>query len=292
VWSSGIRGVDVARARYRERVPSEGVDHARVRALLEVRRWADAAQLLTAGLAHDPVDADGWCLLSVCLSRLDRTAEALDAATRAVHADPGSSWAYSCASAAALRLDLRDDAERFATEAIAAEPDAWQPYVTLATALDTPERRTDAWLAAVHAVELAPYEADAHEMVGRLALGFGWRRHAETAFERALALDPTHEAARHNLGVLRLDEDRMAEGMGHLGAVLRTAPAGSAPGATLDAVARHVVGRAIVLGLFLGFGAVWISTIPSALMRAFSASAWSCCGSCSWPLASAARKPT
>jgi Flp pilus assembly protein TadD len=235
---------------------------------MDLRRWADAAQLLTAGLADDPSDDEGWCRLSQCQFELGRTAEALDSATRAIAVDPASGWAYCCAAVAALRLGLRDEAERFASEAVAVTPDDWVAYVVLATVLDVPERRTEAWLAAVHAVELAPHEADTHEMVGRLALGFGWRTHAETAFERALALDPTHEIARHNLGVLRLTEDRLAEGLGHLGAVLRMSPSGTDTTAALDGVARHLVGRSIVIGLFVGFGAVWAAAFPSPLFRA------------------------
>ena len=181
--------------------PDVGAEHAVH--LLELRRAADARALLVSLLASHPGDHRLARLMgSACLMTGDPV-EALVWAGRAVSLEPYDVGAYLVVVDA--HLELGRPRQAIAAARTAAELAPQEPFVlcALATALAAGGRRTagEATLAALEAVRLAPDHPDT-----QFTLGCVLHRRAPAAargsYGRALALDPTHSAARLNLAVL------------------------------------------------------------------------------------------
>ena len=171
--------------------------------LLELGRAAEAHALLVSLLVSHPGDHRLAHLMgSACLMSGD-PAQALVWAGRAVSLEPDDVGAYLVAVDANLGLGRPRPAIAAARTAAALAPQ--EPFVlcALATALAAGGRRTagEANLAALEAIRLAP-----DHPATQFTLGCVLHRRApdaaRAAYRRALALDPTHSAARLNLAVL------------------------------------------------------------------------------------------
>lgn len=179
------------------------VDHRRIEALVELGRHAQARELVTAALAESPDDRDLHGLHARALLGLGDPDAALRAGNRVVALAPDDEWGHRLCSVALDHLGQLQEAARAAAEAVRLAPHAWQTHQRYAAAsLRLPGGQLEAHAAAMRAVELAPNEPEAHFTVGLVAQHRSDHDIARAAYQRTLALDPTHAQALNNLTVL------------------------------------------------------------------------------------------
>lgn len=237
-------------------------DRARARAeldaLLELSRHREALDAVRTLLAEEPDAALLHGQASRALTGLGDHRGALEAAGRAAALAPAWPWAHRLCATALLELGRPQEAARAAHEAVRLQPDRAVNHEVYAQVLvDAPGGLPTAWLAALHAVRLAPDDAGSHFTVGYVA---GRRRDARTAIEayrRTLAIDPEHATALHNLALLESGTSlrRRADG---LAGALRLDPQRRAFHATADAWADRVVRRA------------WLGSLAALLVAALT----------------------
>jgi tetratricopeptide (TPR) repeat protein len=97
--------------------------------------------------------------------------------------------------------------------------------------------------AARAAVSLAPGEPEAHSYLGWCLARHGRAADARASYEAALALDPTHEGALNNLGVLHLDRADLQRAGAALGSGIQASPTSRVLRRNLDEVVVRALGR-------------------------------------------------
>lgn len=236
-----------------------GVDPAteRARVLIEAGRHGEAEGVLQSALAKEPDDGAKWCLYALCLVRLERAKHAVEAAGRAAALEPEEEWPHRLASIALCSLGDYQNAVVAAREAIRREPDLWQTHAQLALALHELKHRgaaDEAWQAASYAVNLASNEAETHFVMGVVAQERGDLSTAEAAYEKSLALDPTHAAAMNNLGLVQLKRGKLHQAVEGFTSSLRTDPRLQVARANVESVGW----RLTTYAYYLAFGGWWI----------------------------------
>ncbi len=176
--------------------------------LINAGRADDAVTLLGRFLAEQPADVTALGLMSLAHLRAHRWDEALDLADQAIGFDPGYLPAWQRRSIALIELDRMPDARDAAVEYLRLAPDQWHAHYTMARVLlPVRGRRQQALWHAGHAVELAPQDADAHNLLGVIHRAMEHRAAAEASYRTALGIDPTHALARSNLALLTLGRE-------------------------------------------------------------------------------------
>src|SRR3954469_554580 len=131
---------------------------ARASAMLDVRRFDAASDLLARVVAAEPESSRAWCLMSRAHVGAERYPDAISAANRAVSLDPADEWPHRLASNALVHLGNYPDALRAADEACRLAPGYWQTHVGGARAARPGRPRGAAAEAASRARALAPNE--------------------------------------------------------------------------------------------------------------------------------------
>jgi Flp pilus assembly protein TadD len=173
--------------------------------LINAGRADDAVAMLGRVLAEQPTDVTALGLLSLAHLRAHRWSDALTAADQAIGLEPSHlpGWQRRCI--ALIELDRMADAEIAAAEYLNLAPDQWHAHYTMARVLRSIRgRRQEALRHARKAVELAPDDADAHNLLGVIHRALEDKASAEREYRSALAIDPTHALARSNLALLTL----------------------------------------------------------------------------------------
>jgi tetratricopeptide (TPR) repeat protein len=154
-----------------------------------------------------------------------RWAEALTAADQAIGLEPGYVPAWQRRCVALIELDRMADAQIAATEYLTLVPDQWHAHYTMARVLRSVRgHRQEALRHALRAVELAPADADAHNLLGVIHRALEDKGGAEREYRAALAIDPTHALARSNLALLTLGRVGTEEVMAGLRAAAASDP--------------------------------------------------------------------
>jgi tetratricopeptide (TPR) repeat protein len=177
----------------------------RVSTLIDLGRFAQAAQDAGTILAAEPHNPRALCLLARARLGLDDNPAALKAAEAAIAADLDNEWAFRIASVALDRMGMHYASVKMARSAVRVAPHLSDCHARLALALAALGTDFDeAQLAADRAVQLNPHSLDAHLAAGAVAAAEGRREDARSAYERALAIDPTSSTAHNNLARLHL----------------------------------------------------------------------------------------
>ncbi len=247
--------------------PALGVRIARARSLLDLRRHDEASVLLRRVLADDPGQAVAWRLLARAQIGAQQAAEALRCARRACALDPTDAWAHHVRSHAATKLGRHEEAIEAARRTVALAPNSWQSHARLAEAIAHEGARRGVWAqanaAAERAVELGPDEPDTHFLVGTIAAQWGLLGCAEDAFQRTLALDPTHVGARFALAWLHMDQtkhdrgSRLAQSAESIANVARADPRNQIVRGEFTNILRATMARLATL-LFLAVLSRWL----------------------------------
>jgi tetratricopeptide (TPR) repeat protein len=171
-------------------------------ALIEMRRYGDAAARAQEVLAADPDSAPAACLLALSAIRSGDPDLGLGAAEFAISVEPDWEWPHRLASGACAQLGDEQRAVAEAEEAVRLAPSDHGTHLCLAEVLLQFRRIAEAHARSDLALKLAPDSADAHFLIGRVARAEERDRDAERAYQRAIELDPGHAPAHKGLAGL------------------------------------------------------------------------------------------
>jgi tetratricopeptide (TPR) repeat protein len=242
--------------------------HRRAEDLLDLRRPVEAEQLLRDHLADDAEDAAALILLGQALHHRDRLVRAERVIRSALRLEPEMHHGYLVLTD--VLVDQHDilGAERAAKQAIRLGPEQWTSHYSLARTMvqGTRPRYRDALEVALHAVNLAPHSAMAHNMVGICLNGLNDRAQARSAFEEALRLDPQQIDAAANLAALDAATGKLRRGTQRITAALSQEPTESALHEALDHLVFRfcfrlffvVVVAGVVVGIEVAVEAPWL----------------------------------
>ena len=226
--------------------------------LLDVHRPQEALRVLAPLLAQDPEDSYVLCMSARAELDLNKPARAHKLATRAAAAQPHAEHPLRLMALSLKQMRRSDEACEAAQAAVANAPNLWQTHYVLAyVSAGMPGMSSVAWEAARRAVELAPYEAHTHAVMGQVALEDGDKAAAEKALREALRLDPDLAMARNDLGRLQLLRGD------HFGAASHFAHA-AASDVRMD-VARQNIDAALAMAV--GRIVFWVSVAVFVLAR-------------------------
>jgi len=231
----------------------EATTLARVQALLDLGRAAEARARILPLVGSDDTSYHAWCLLALCEIRLESFDTARVAAEHAIAMYPEGDWGYRLLSLALSGLGDRSKAADSARRSVACAPELWLTHLTLAESLgkDSPREGLEA---AERAVQLAPHQAAAHVTHGYLLDAVGDMDGAERAYLRALELEPGNAKAMNNLGVVALRRGGPTSAARHFSRALRHDPR-----LTLTATNVAGVGRLLLMLILLAGSAVVLS---------------------------------
>jgi tetratricopeptide (TPR) repeat protein len=193
--------------------PAPGDVRERTRALVRLRRYAEAAATARSGLAGEPDDPELAYLYASALSSAGNHAEALPAARRAVGLQPGSARAQQVLGWASYKAGHHADAAAVLAHAISLDPHDAESHVMRADALIklVPRsrlawQRRDALTAEAHAhaaeaVRLRPAGAEGYLVHAKACLAQGDPAGARGWAERGLAIEPDHPVGHQILGL-------------------------------------------------------------------------------------------
>jgi Flp pilus assembly protein TadD len=234
---------------------------ARASAMLDLRRFDEAAELLARVVAAEPESSRAWCLLARAHLGADRFAEAVEVANRAVALDPSDEWPHRLASNALVHLGNYPDAQRAAGAACGLAPSYWQTHVCVAQAALAAQRLDAAADAAARARALAPTEPDVHFLSGKVSLARGDLAGAREHQERALALDPAHSGAMNELGRIRLRRHDAAGAVRHFINAARATPDERIYSRNIDVVILRTVSRTIYIFTLIALILIWVPAV-------------------------------
>lgn len=229
----------------------------RARLLAELGRYDEAIGELSLLIAAAPGHADALTMLARMHLAGDRAAEALDAAEAALAVAPDAVPALVARGFALADLERWKEAAATADQILTLGPT--DPYAqrSAAAILSGARNGQPALDAAWRGVELVPEEPQAHLVLGLVAARLGLFDLAERAYREALRLDPQLAEARHDLGVIRLDQRRYAEALEHLTEAAAMDPARGDAGRTigdgLRRVVLHAAGWSLVVTVLVAF---------------------------------------
>lgn len=188
----------------------------RAELLADLGRYGDAVDELRFALALAPADGRALVLLARVQLAAQRPDEALTAADTAVSATPDLVPALVARGMALLDLSRFDEAAQAADRLLDVGRD--DPYALRSAAAILSEARNgqQALNVAWRGVELAPEESDAHLVLSLVAARLHVYDLAERGYREALRLDPDLADARHDVGVIRLEQRRYATELEYL----------------------------------------------------------------------------
>jgi tetratricopeptide (TPR) repeat protein len=181
-------------------------------ALIEMRRYPEAALSAQRVLGADPHNARAACLLAQSALGTTDYSQALAAAESAIAIQPDWEWPHRLASIACSALNMRERAVIEAQEAVRLAPDQYATHVRLGEALLIDGKLDTALEHSERALALAPGNADAHNLAGRVAHARGRNKEATQAYLRALEIQPDHVPSHNNLARLKLQGGRFRGG--------------------------------------------------------------------------------
>jgi tetratricopeptide (TPR) repeat protein len=234
---------------------------ARASAMLDVRRFEEASELLARVVSAEPESSRAWCLMARAHLGADRYTEAVSAANRAAALDPADEWPHRLASNALVHLGKYPDALRAAYQACRLAPSYWQTHVCVAQAALAAQRLDVATEAAARARGLAPNEPDVHFLSGKVSLARSDLGGAREHQERALALDPGHSGAMNELGRIRLRRHDTAGAIRHFISAARATPDERIYSRNIDVVLLRAVSRTIYVFTLIALILIWIPAV-------------------------------
>ncbi|MFC4910076.1 tetratricopeptide repeat protein [Actinomadura gamaensis] len=190
---------------------------ARVDGLLELRRAAEAAELLRGAVAEYPDAMPVWHRIAHAQLLLGQFDFAASAAQRVIELAPEHPDGYIMRGYLHSLQDRPVQAAEFLRQAVRVAPEMWQPHVELARALlKVRGMEAEALDVAGTAASLAPEEAVPHAVFGEALLRAQKPQEARAALQRSLAIDPQDADALRLLGEAEIEAGRMVTGIHRL----------------------------------------------------------------------------
>ncbi|SIQ21766.1 tetratricopeptide repeat protein [Micromonospora avicenniae] len=229
----------------------------RAKLLAELGRYDEAAAEVSYAVALEPANAVALTLLARLHLAAGRPAEALTVADTALAAAPGTVAPLVARGMALADLERYAESARAADEILAIGPDDAYAQRSAAAILAGSRNGQPALNAAWRAVELTPEEPEGHLVLGLVAANLHLYDLAERAYREALRLDPRLAEARHDIGVIRLEQRRWSEALEHLAEAAATGPARVDGGRSIPDRLRRMVlyaaGWSLVVAVLVAF---------------------------------------
>jgi Flp pilus assembly protein TadD len=156
--------------------------------------YVDADKWLTRSVAWNPQDTDAWYYLGRARYNENKFAAAVDAFLQCLKLSPGNVKAEDNLGLAYAGLGRNEEATAAYQQAM-----AWQsqaalknagPYINLGSLLLDENRPEEAVPYLLHAVEIAPRESRAHELLGKAYTRLEKLPEAQSELEKAVELSP------------------------------------------------------------------------------------------------------
>ena len=213
----------------------------RAQLLAELGRYDEAAGELGYAIAMDPANAEALTMLARVHLAAERSAEALTAADAAVAAAPQAVPPLVARGLALVDLLEFKAAAGTADEILALGPTDAYAQRSAAAILGEARNGQQALNAAWRGVELAPEEPQGHLVLGLVSARLELFDLAERAYREALRLDPELGVARHDIGIIRLEQRRYTEALEHLTEAVALDPVRMDSGRTVSGDVRRLV---------------------------------------------------
>lgn len=194
------------------------------RALTEIGRHREAAEMIGRILAESPEDPEALRLLTHAYLSLHELDAALRSADRCIAAEPEDGVGHRYRASILAALGRSDEARHSARAAVQRSPDdVWAHYV-LVDVLLKGSRVGEAREAAGRLLSLAPGWSSAHDAVGRVAIADARHQEAEAHLRKALEIDPESAVAMNNLGTVFLRQKKSGKAVRYFWNALRSRP--------------------------------------------------------------------
>jgi tetratricopeptide (TPR) repeat protein len=156
--------------------------------------YADADKWLTRMLTLTPADSEGWYYLGRAKYSENRFTEAISAFQQSLKLDPGNVKAEDNLGLSYAGLDRKEEALAAYKTAILWQTQATQknpgPYIDLGSLLLDQGRPQQAAPYLLEAIEIAPLESKAHELLGKAYARLEELPKAQSELEKAVELSP------------------------------------------------------------------------------------------------------
>jgi tetratricopeptide (TPR) repeat protein len=181
------------------------------RALLDLKRPADALASFERAIALQPDLAEAHNERGIALDNLGRAGEALASYDRALQIAPGLAAAHCNRGNVLQALNRYEEAVASYDQALALRPDIAEAYSNRGNALLRLKRHAEALASYARALTLRPDYAEAHSNRGAVLQEMGRYQEALESYDRAIALLPDYSGAHANRGLalhqlMRFDE--------------------------------------------------------------------------------------
>jgi tetratricopeptide (TPR) repeat protein len=196
----------------------------RAELLADLGRYDDAAEELAQAIATNPQDVEALALLARVRLAAGDPKGALEPANQAVAVGPAVLPALAVRGRVLVELGHPSAAAEMADELLRLGPDDAFAQISAAAILAEVRNGQVALNAAWHGVRLAPELPAAHLVLRAVSANLKLFDLAERAYREALRLDPELTAAQHDIGLIRFEQRRFAEGLGHLREVAAAKP--------------------------------------------------------------------
>jgi Flp pilus assembly protein TadD len=156
--------------------------------------YVDADKWLTRSVAWNPQDTDAWYYLGRARYNENKFAAAVDAFLQCLKLSPGNVKAEDNLGLAYAGLGRNEEATAAYQQAMAWQSQATLknpgPYINLGSLLLDESRPEEAVPYLLHAVEIAPRESRAHELLGKAYTRLEKLSEAQAELEKAVELSP------------------------------------------------------------------------------------------------------
>jgi tetratricopeptide (TPR) repeat protein len=156
--------------------------------------YVDADKWLTRMLASTPADSEGWYYLGRAKYSENRFTEAISAFQQSLKLDPGNVKTADNLGLSYAGLDRNEEALVAYKTAISWQAQVTQknpgPYIDLASLLLDQDRAQEAAPYLIQAIEIAPLESKAHELLGKAYARLEELLKAQAELEKAVELSP------------------------------------------------------------------------------------------------------
>lgn len=187
----------------------------RLRALADLRRWADLERTAAEALADRPLDPTISAHLARALLLQDRPGDAVDIAGDALAAHPDDAWLARVLTSALVAAGRADDAAGVLDRLLAADPDGYHVRVLAARVALRRYQVDDAADHARAAIAADPSRAGGHVMLAASLSQAGRPLDAEEVARAGLEVDPRSGDLHGQLAVALERTGRRAEAAAH-----------------------------------------------------------------------------
>ncbi|MFP5235673.1 MAG: tetratricopeptide repeat protein [Acidobacteriota bacterium] len=169
--------------------------------LQDERKYAEAVPAWKIAAAKDPTDARPWNNIGVALAATGRPQEAIEAYTKSIAINPDSSQTQNNLGSALAESGRFDEAMAHIAKALQLNPDNGAAHINMGHVLEVMGGHREQAVAELQqGIELAPKNADGHNVYGVVLAREGKLDEAIAELQRAVSLAPQCAECRYNLG--------------------------------------------------------------------------------------------